>query len=71
MLKNILNDPKLKLLIGFILLCTSGNEVLESFHAAEIKIGTHHGVMLYSLFEVFKTLPEVFEGIDDINEKNA
>ena len=63
MLKASLNSPILKLVIGLILLYTSGMQVFRELQSDEtMLIGVHHGVLLYALLNVLKTLPEIFEG---------
>ena len=67
MLKDILNNPILRMLIGFILLYTSGVEVFRDLMSAEsIKVGAHHGVFIYAIFHILDNLPDALEGMSDL-----
>ncbi|BAJ01923.1 Cytochrome b561 bacterial/Ni-hydrogenase domain-containing protein [Shewanella violacea] len=66
MLSNIVHSPYINFFIGFILLLTSGYETWDTF--SEFSIGSHHGVLLFSLLHIFKAFPDVMEGLKDINK---
>lgn len=66
MLNKIIQNPYLNLLIGFILLFTSGYETWHTF--SEFSIGSHHGILLFSISHILKTISDFKEGLKDINE---
>lgn len=66
MLKKIVCSPYLNFLAGFILLITSGIEVFESIEST--KVGTHHGVFIYAIIHIVKSIPEILHGLDDIEK---
>lgn len=60
MLKNLSTNPILNLLSGSILLATSGYEIWSTIE--EFTVGAHHGVFIFSIIQLLKTLPEIFHG---------
>lgn len=69
MLKIILESPIVKLFIGLIMLYTSGAEILTDFKHIEetIKLGAHHGVLVFGLAQVLQSLPDLKEALDDVS----
>lgn len=63
-LKKITENPWLNLIAGAILLGTAGYEVWESL--AEHTIGAHHGVALFGLLQLLRSIPEVMHGLEKI-----
>ena len=59
-LKSLVEIRWLKMIVAFALFFSAGAEVLASLE--EIDVGAHHGVLLYSILNIFKTLPDFFEG---------
>ncbi|MEJ6570100.1 MAG: hypothetical protein QNL80_14650 [Akkermansiaceae bacterium] len=68
MLKKIIQSPYLNLLSGLILLITAGYETWESF--GEASIGAHHGILIFSLIHIAKSIPEVMHGLKELDEAN-
>ena len=66
MLKKIVNSPYLNLVAGFILLTTAGVEIFESIETHTI--GAHHGVFIYAVVHILKSIPEILHGLDDIEK---
>jgi len=66
MLKAIIDSVYLNLISGLVLLVTSGYETWNTF--GEGTIGAHHGVLIFSIIHILKTLPEMVEGFKDVNE---
>lgn len=67
MLKKIIDSPVLKLLVGIILLYTSGAEVWHQYQESkEVVVGAHHGIVVFALVHILKTLPDIMEGFEDI-----
>lgn len=51
-----------KLLVALTLFFTAGLEVWDGLE--ELKLGAHHGVLLYSLFSILKELPHFFDATE-------
>ena len=34
----------------------------------EIKMGAHHGVIIFSIMHILKTLPDIFEGLEYVGK---
>jgi len=66
MLKNITRNSYLNLLSGVVLLFTSGYEIWDSFGQAFI--GAHHGIFIFSLIHIGKSIPEIMHGLQHIEE---
>jgi len=66
MFRKIIDSPLLKLLVGIILLYTSGTEVWHELQKAdEVSLGAHHGIVVFALVHILKTLPDIMEGFED------
>ena len=67
-LRQLAEDPFLNLAAGIVLLVFSLLEVaptlLEDIKA--FKLGSHHGVSIFSAWHIFKVLPDCLEGIERI-----
>ena len=59
-LKSIIENRWLKIIVALALFFTAGAEVFNNLE--ELDVGAHHGVLLYSILNIFKTLPDFFEG---------
>jgi hypothetical protein len=68
MLKRITQNPYLNLVSGFVLLFTAGFEVWESI--GEASVGAHHGILVFSLIHIAKSIPEVMHGFKEFEEAN-
>ena len=66
MLKKITQSPYLNLLSGSVLVIAAGNEIWDSF--GEVGLAAHHGVALYGLIQILKSLPDIMEGINFVEE---
>jgi hypothetical protein len=66
MLKKITESPWLNLVAGIILLLTAGTEVWESF--GDGSVGTHHGVFIFGLIHIIKTIPEFMHGLHELED---
>ncbi|XOV80984.1 MAG: hypothetical protein ACFHVJ_08540 [Aestuariibacter sp.] len=72
MFKTIVESSFLRLLVGFILLYTSGAEVWHEYlEADDVAIGAHHGILVFAVVHILKTLPDIMEGLDNINESRG
>ena len=66
MLKKIVHSPYLNLLRGIALLITSGWETRDRF--GEFSLATHHGILVFSLVQIARTVPELLHGLKEIHE---
>ncbi len=66
MLRKITQSPFLNLLSGMVLLATSAYEIVMT--ADEAYIGVSHGVLIFSIIQVIKVLPEIMHGLTEIEE---
>ena len=57
---SIIENRWLKIIVALALFFTAGAEVFNNLE--ELHVGAHHGVLLYSILNIFKTLPDFFEG---------
>jgi hypothetical protein len=63
-LQKITESPYLNLVSGLILLTTAGIEIFRTLD--EGLIGAHHGVAIFGLIEIVKTLPEILHGTEEV-----
>ena len=63
LLKKIAENPYLNLISGFILLLTSGKEILET-----LDIGAHHGVAFFGMVQIIKCLPDILHGAEQASK---
>lgn len=66
MLKKITQSPYLNLLSGLILLTTAGYETWDSLE--EATMGAHHGILIFSLIQIAKAIPEIMVGLKELDE---
>jgi len=66
-LKNFSENPWVNLISGLVLVYTSGIEVFDSLDE-EFKAGVHHGVFLFGIIQLLRSLPEFVEGATRIRE---
>ena len=65
MLNRFIQSQFVNLLSGLILLLTSGYETWISIE--EFNIGAHHGVLVFSLVQIMKSLPEILQSVKELN----
>jgi|TARA_B100001146_G_scaffold157903_1_gene139016 hypothetical protein len=73
-LKSIIQHPYLDLAVVGILLYSGISETLsEMEERKEFKLGVHHGIILFSIMHILKTLPELVKhwgrAINKLDEK--
>ncbi|MBF0189226.1 MAG: hypothetical protein HQL50_14985 [Magnetococcales bacterium] len=67
-LRKLMASPWLHILLGLILLVSAGMEIRDDIQNAVQGVKAHHGVFVFGLFHILKTLPDIFEGIEDIQK---
>lgn len=60
-------SPWLHLFSGLILFVTSGIEVWRTI--GEDTVGAHHGLVVFSIVQIVKAIPEFHEAADHLSEK--
>ena len=64
----VLSSPWLNFLVGLVLVFSSGWETVQAFLEEENTLGAHHGVLLFSIVQVLKILPELMEAARSVDE---
>ena len=68
-LRRIVENPYLNIVVGLLFLYSGISEtVRELKDLEELKIGAHHGVILFATLHILKTLPDLFEGVEYIEK---
>lgn len=66
-LRKIVENPYLNIFVGCLLLYSGLSESWYEFHRlGEFQVGAHHGIVLFSVMYILKSIPDVFEGIEYI-----
>jgi hypothetical protein len=65
-LREITQSPYLNLLSGLILLVTSAYEIIISID--ESHFGISHGILVFSIIQIIKVIPEMMHGLTDVQE---
>ncbi len=65
-LETFAENPYLNVFIGLILFATGFAEAGEAFveDIVDLRVGAHHGVMLFGFVHAFKSLPAIILGIE-------
>jgi hypothetical protein len=66
MLSRITQSPYLNLLSGMILLSASLYEIVVT--TDEAAFGIRHGILIFSIIQIVKTIPEIMHGLTEIQE---
>lgn len=66
MLREITKSPYLNLLSGLILLITSAYETIATLD--EASFGVPHGILVFSVIQIIKAIPEIMHGLTEIQE---
>ena len=69
MLRQITQSPYLNFFSGLILLITSGYEIIMTIDKTHI--GVSHGILIFSIIQILKVLPEIMHGLSEIEEADA
>ena len=71
-LKRFVVNPYVNLIVALVLFGTGVAESWDSFKEdmAGFHVRTHHGVMLYGFFNMLKPLPDIFEGLEKMNQRS-
>ena len=68
-IKKITENPYLNLGVGIIFLLSGISETLSELQELEeFKLGAHHGVIIFSIMHILKTLPDIFEGLEYVSK---
>ncbi|MBF0590204.1 MAG: hypothetical protein HQL53_13870 [Magnetococcales bacterium] len=67
-LKRFLENPWFKVVMGIVLAVSSGIEVWGDIQDEVTAIGAHHGIFIYGLFQILSPLPDMFDGVEELND---
>ena len=66
MLRRIVHSPYLNLISGLVLLITSVHEIMVTVDKSSFCV--RHGVLIFSIIQIAKVVPQVMDGLSDIHE---
>ena len=68
-LKSIVENPYLNMLVGLTFLFSGISETINELRViGEFKFGAHHGVIIFAVLHILKSIPDLFEGLDFIEK---
>ena len=69
-LRRVAEHPVLNITVGFILMAAGLLECLEPLYANQFRapIGVHHGAALFGFVQFMKWLPDVFKGLQFVEQ---
>jgi len=68
-LKRIVKNPYINIAVGILFLYSGIHETVCELREVEgFRIGAHHGVILFAILQIMKTVPDFFEGLEYIEE---
>ena len=64
--RRIVENPYLNIAVGLIFLATGIAEVAREIIEVEeeVNVGAHHGVVIFAILHLLRSLPELFEGLE-------
>ena len=63
-IRRVVEHPATRLGVGFILFGSGFIEAYQEFSdLSHFGIGAHHGIMLFGLFNMFASIPDMIEGL--------
>ncbi len=66
-LRRIVKNPYVNIVVGLLLLYSGISETVHELKELDgFRVGVHHGVILFSILQILKTVPEFFEGLEHI-----
>ena len=68
-LANFINDARFQLFLGVIMLVSASAEIMQDLQSAnQAVMGAHHGLFIYALAHILKSLPGLFDSVDRIQQ---
>ena len=69
-IRRVVNNPFANIFVALILLTTSLMEAWETLfdYVGEMNFGAHHGIMLFAVFQILKTLPDLMDALHFIHK---
>lgn len=68
-LRQFIENPYTNLIVGLILFFTGLSDAWNTFHddLSHFHIRVHHGIMIYGLFSVVKTIPDIVSSLQYVH----
>ncbi len=64
-LRRIVKNPYVNIVVGLLLLYSGINETVRELKELDgFRIGVHHGIILFSILQILRTVPDFFEGLE-------
>jgi hypothetical protein len=69
-IRRVVNNPFANIFVALILLVTSLMEAWETLSddISGMNFGAHHGIMLFAVFQILKTLPDLMDALHFIHK---
>lgn len=69
-LRRLIENPNTNLLVGLILFSTGLSEAWDtlSYDVSHLHFSVHHGIMVYGLFSMVKTIPDIFSSLQYVHQ---
>jgi hypothetical protein len=68
----VTRNPRLQAFVGLVMAATGAAEAIAPFvdeiEGNELKVGAHHGVLVYGVYMFLRSLGEVLSGVKDVRE---
>ncbi len=64
-LRRIVKNPYVNIVVGLLLLYSGINETVRELKELDgFRIGVHHGIILFSILQILRAVPDFFEGLE-------
>ncbi len=70
LIEKFVNNPYVNIAVGLLLLISGISDSVDDYRATGLHFRTHHGIVIFSILNIFKQLPDIFTGLDFINRVN-
>ena len=69
-LRQFIESPYTNLFVGLILFLTGLSDAWDTFYddLSHFRFHVHHGIMIYGLFSVVKTIPDLFSSLQYVHQ---
>lgn len=69
-LRRFIENPYTNLIVGLILFITGLSDAWDTLYddLSHLHFHVHHGIMIYGLFSVVKTIPDLFSSLQYVHQ---